>query len=295
MVAGATREEPPTEPPTVTAALERSADSTTARTVVARLVDAHPALADELAATPLLLDGVVALACASRALTSAVLNDPSLLDWLRDPAHLACERTEAELHATWVTARGVADPTPVDRSLRRWKRAEMTRIALRDLLGLADLPTVGRELAAGRGLRGGAVAIVDPAVPFAVVAMGSSAGELATRATSTCSSSTTATPPSPGRPRGDCSGSSAFPESSASCSGPTRTCALKAPPDRCHAPSTGYEASLRAARAPGSSRALLKAARGPGDGELGRQFLEAHPPLRGPNASSPTPSARSGR
>ena len=85
------------EPPAVTAAVERSADAPVARTAIARLVEAEPLLADELVATPLLLDGVVALACASRALTSAVIADPSLLDWLRDPDGLARERTPEQL------------------------------------------------------------------------------------------------------------------------------------------------------------------------------------------------------
>ena len=33
------------------------------------------------------------------------------------------------------------------RGLRRWKRQQLLRIAVRDLLGMADLPAVGRELA----------------------------------------------------------------------------------------------------------------------------------------------------
>jgi glutamate-ammonia-ligase adenylyltransferase len=37
-----------------------------------------------------------------------------------------------------------ADP---GRGLRRWKRSQLLRIAVRDLLGLAELPSVGRELA----------------------------------------------------------------------------------------------------------------------------------------------------
>jgi glutamate-ammonia-ligase adenylyltransferase len=73
-------------------------------------------------------------------------------------------------------ARAASDE-PADRALRRWKRAEMTRIALRDLLGLADLPTVGRELAALAGTCvDAAVVIVESAAPFAVLAMGKLGG-----------------------------------------------------------------------------------------------------------------------
>ena len=47
--------------------------------------------------------------------------------------------------------------------LRRWKRRELLRIAVRDLLGIADMPAVGRELAElARVCVEGALEMVDP-------------------------------------------------------------------------------------------------------------------------------------
>jgi hypothetical protein len=66
-------------------AIERSADARTARTLIERVVEAHPELTVELDKQPLLRDGLVALACASRSLASAVVADATLLEPLRDP------------------------------------------------------------------------------------------------------------------------------------------------------------------------------------------------------------------
>ncbi len=74
------------------AAVDRSADAPTARTVLARVIEAHPETADELVDDALVRDGMVALACASRSLSSAVVADAALLDPLRDPAQFARAR-----------------------------------------------------------------------------------------------------------------------------------------------------------------------------------------------------------
>jgi [glutamine synthetase] adenylyltransferase / [glutamine synthetase]-adenylyl-L-tyrosine phosphorylase len=129
--------------PDLSIAIERSADPRSAATVVERLLEAHPVMADELASNALLRGSVVALACASRSLSSAFLADPGLLDPLRDTSNIRVERNEADYVATWRS--NEADD---DQALRRWKRSEVVRIAARDLLGVADMPAVGRELAA---------------------------------------------------------------------------------------------------------------------------------------------------
>jgi glutamate-ammonia-ligase adenylyltransferase len=124
-------------------AIEHAADATAARTLVARVVEAHPDVAEELSTNGLLRDGLVALACASRSLSSSVVADASMLDPLRDPSAFAVEMTVDDYRDAWEKF-GRAD----DVGLRRWKRRELLRTAARDLLGSADLPTVGRELAA---------------------------------------------------------------------------------------------------------------------------------------------------
>jgi glutamate-ammonia-ligase adenylyltransferase len=60
---------------------------------------------------------------------------------------------------------------------RRWKRREYLRIAAQDLLGLADLPMVGRELAAlAEVCLAAALGIAAPDVRFAIIGMGKLGG-----------------------------------------------------------------------------------------------------------------------
>jgi len=156
----------------VVEAIERSADARIARTFLERAVDAHPALAAEVAELPLVRDGLVALACASRSLSSAVIADPTLLDPLRDPPDFVVERTVDRYRAGWDT-RGPHDAA----ELRRWKRRELLRTAVRDLLGEADMPAIGRELAAlAQVCLEAALRIVDPDVTLTIVAMGKLGG-----------------------------------------------------------------------------------------------------------------------
>jgi glutamate-ammonia-ligase adenylyltransferase len=152
--------------------IERSADAETARTVVTRLVDADASVEPELAREPLVRAGLVAVACASRSLSSAIVADPTLLNPLRDPPDFAREHDVADLHRSWEEFHAHDDA-----ALRQWKRRELLRIAARDLLGVADLPTVGRELAAlAQVALRAALDLVGPTLPFAVVAMGKLGG-----------------------------------------------------------------------------------------------------------------------
>lgn len=164
MTGGTTR----TASPDLAAAIERSADARTARMLVERAVDAHPGLAVDLAEQPLLRDGLVALACASRSLASAVVADASMLDPLRAPDELARERTREAYVACWeqVVHHDAG-------SLRRWKRKELLRIATRDLLGYARLEATERELTGlAEACLEAALESLRPTVPFAVIGMG---------------------------------------------------------------------------------------------------------------------------
>ena len=156
----------------IVAAIEQSADARTARTLLMRAIEAHPDLAAELVDSSLVRDGLVALACASRSLSSAVIADATLLDPLRDPADFSRERGVEMYRVAWQ-----AEKTSDDRALRRWKRRELLRIAVRDLLGASDMPGVGRELAAlAQVCLEGALAIVQPDVDFAVIGIGKLGG-----------------------------------------------------------------------------------------------------------------------
>jgi [glutamine synthetase] adenylyltransferase / [glutamine synthetase]-adenylyl-L-tyrosine phosphorylase len=161
--------------PELNEAVERSADPAAARAFLGRLLEGHPALGDELATNPLVRDALVALSAASRSLSNAVTRDPSLLDPLRDGASFERERDVPEYRDSATAFLAAADDGAA--ALRRWKRRELLRIASRDLLGTADLPAVGRELAAlAEVCLGRALDLVAPAFPLGVVAMGKLGG-----------------------------------------------------------------------------------------------------------------------
>jgi hypothetical protein len=70
--------------PTVVDALERAADAGLARTALDRIVDAHGDAAVEVLDDERSLDALVAVACASRSLVSALVGDAGLLEVVRD-------------------------------------------------------------------------------------------------------------------------------------------------------------------------------------------------------------------
>ncbi|HEY8216815.1 MAG TPA: bifunctional [glutamine synthetase] adenylyltransferase/[glutamine synthetase]-adenylyl-L-tyrosine phosphorylase [Acidimicrobiia bacterium] len=160
--------------PAVVAAIDASADAAGARAGLTRILEANPSYASLLRDDPVARAGLVAVTCASRSLTSALVNDPELLDVFPDSA-LEVEHAVAD--ARHNLARWRAEDDDAERALRRGKRAELLRIAVRDLLGFADMPAVGRELAAlAQACLESAVAIVDPGVPLAVIGMGKLGG-----------------------------------------------------------------------------------------------------------------------
>jgi glutamate-ammonia-ligase adenylyltransferase len=156
----------------VAEAIEAAADASLAHASLTRILESEPSVADVLRDDGRARAALIAVVCASRALTAAIVNDPSLL------APITSDDLERELTANDLAAAidvTVAEDPPA--ALRRWKRREYVRIAARDLLGLADLPTVGRELAAlGEVCLAAALAIVEPAVAFAVIGMGKLGG-----------------------------------------------------------------------------------------------------------------------
>jgi glutamate-ammonia-ligase adenylyltransferase len=161
--------------PALTNAVEGSADPAAARALLARLLEEHPAVADELATNPLVRDALVALSAASRSLSNAVTRDPSLLDPLRDGNDFTRERDLADYGDSARQFLAAADDGAG--ALRRWKRRELLRIAARDLLGAADLPAVGRELASlAEVCLGCAVDLAAPGVRLGIVAMGKLGG-----------------------------------------------------------------------------------------------------------------------
>ena len=107
-------------------AIERSAAPETVRVTVDRLLEAHPDLAARLTSDKALVDGVVAVAGASRFLGRFLVADAAAVDVLGD-----LDRR----------------PTLDDDDLARWKKLELLRIAARDLTGRDQLEQVGANLA----------------------------------------------------------------------------------------------------------------------------------------------------
>jgi glutamate-ammonia-ligase adenylyltransferase len=163
------------ERPSIVEAVERSADPAGARAALARLTERHPDLADDLVHSRNLVDALVAVAVASRSLLAGLLVDPGMVDVLRDRIGL-----ETELDAVAFGRRvrlELADVGDAAAALRRWKRRELARVAARDLLGLADLAEVGRELAAlAEAALDVATEVVEPGTRFAVIGMGKLGG-----------------------------------------------------------------------------------------------------------------------
>ena len=107
------------------------------------------------------------LSGASRSMSKAVRRDPSLLGVLDPPADFAAEKISLV----------APDDTDALDGLRRWKRRQLLRIALRDLLGEADLPTVGRELSLlADACFARALEIADEGPPLAIIGMGKLGG-----------------------------------------------------------------------------------------------------------------------
>lgn len=159
--------------PELAATIERSADPDLARAGVTRLADADPVAAEQLIGTRR-GDAFVALACASRSLTGAVVAAPGLLDVVDEPDFGSERDPDAATKALRGAVTGADDGAA---ALRRAKRREFVRIALRDLLAIADLVTVGRELTTlAQGCLAAALDLVDPQVRFAIVGMGKLGG-----------------------------------------------------------------------------------------------------------------------
>ncbi len=167
-----TRPDAVLDAPGVATALDRSADPRLARAALTRILEQHPEIAAKLRGDRLVRDGLVAVACASRSLTAALVQDATLIDPLLDSDAFRSERSVADLQRSVETS-SVDDPD----ALRHWKRREYFRIAARDLLAVADLPAVGRELAAlAEVCLERAVVLARPETPFAVIAMGKLGG-----------------------------------------------------------------------------------------------------------------------
>jgi glutamate-ammonia-ligase adenylyltransferase len=175
------RPAPAVDHPALRVAAARAAEPAAARAGFQRLLEADPEVGDLLVEVEPLRHGFAALACASRSLTSAVIRRPGLLRWLGRDGRLDVELDAARLRRPGGPTDPAAPPegaAPTDPDgLRRFKQAHLLRVAVRDLLGRADLPTVGRELAAlAEVCLQFALELAGPDLPMAVIGMGKLGG-----------------------------------------------------------------------------------------------------------------------
>jgi glutamate-ammonia-ligase adenylyltransferase len=155
--------------------LDASADAGLARAGLTRILEVHPSFSDVLRDDATARAGVIAVTCASRSLTNALVHDAGLLDVLCEGDRLGAEHQLDDIRVEIEHSAAVSDDAAG--ALRRAKRREYLRIAVRDLLGIADLPAVGRELAAlAEACLATALAIVDPPLPMAIIGMGKLGG-----------------------------------------------------------------------------------------------------------------------
>jgi len=154
-------------------ALEGAADPAQGRVALARLVDAHPTLGDELANREELARALVAVSVASHSLFAVLERDEDAIAMLEDSALHA----PLALDDCLAAAKAVLAHDDPQAALRRWKHRQIVRIAGRDLLGIADLRTVGTELAVvAQACLDAALAIAAPEIPMAVIGMGKLGG-----------------------------------------------------------------------------------------------------------------------
>lgn len=159
--------------PRLRRALAHSADPLTGRAALTRLVEAHPQLAEALATDPMLAEALVAVSIASHSLFGVLERDADAVAMLSD----AVLRAPLELDDCVAEAAALLTHDDPQTALRRWKHRQIVRVAGRDLLSLADLSTVGTELAAvAQACLGVALAIAAPTVPMAMIGVGKLGG-----------------------------------------------------------------------------------------------------------------------
>ncbi len=116
---------------------------------------------------------VCVLVGTSRMMADAVLHNPDLIARLPDFEQL---RTRPKAELVESARKALAWRSDVEErqaGLRRWKERHLVGITARDVLGEADVATVGRDVSAlGEASLEAALEALEPALPFAVIALG---------------------------------------------------------------------------------------------------------------------------
>jgi len=131
-------------------------------------------LARRFRETPVAAERATRILGSSRVLGLALHRQPEFVDALADDALLTSEATREDLVAEALDMLDWREDEAARRmGLRRFKRRQLLRIGARDVLGLADVATVERELSnLADACVEAALRSLEPKVPFAVIGMG---------------------------------------------------------------------------------------------------------------------------
>jgi len=155
-----------------------------------RLREQHPAAFDRLTRSALGLRHLVAVFTYSTFLSEEILEHPEWAEQLLDPVDLQRVATAEDLRARLETLLPPGLPTPVD--LAKFRRRQILRIMIRDVLGLGTLPEITGELTAVADvivgvayerihrdliMRHGSPQSEEAEAHFAVIALGKMGGE----------------------------------------------------------------------------------------------------------------------
>ncbi|HPT24843.1 MAG TPA: glutamine-synthetase adenylyltransferase [Bryobacteraceae bacterium] len=127
--------------------LSESPDPSGALLRLERLCESHPGDFQQIAQTPFGLQSLILVFSYSQFLAESVLQHPDWLLGILASGWLHRMRTLPELQAELASSAPLADgSTPLQIGMGRFRRRQLLRIMLRDILGFAALPEVTEEL-----------------------------------------------------------------------------------------------------------------------------------------------------
>ena len=123
--------------------------------------------------TPIAAERTCQVLGSSRVLGMALYRHPDVVDELADDPFVGSEQSRTDLTDSALATLDWRDDEGRREGLRRFKRREVLRVGVRDLVGEAPLRSVGRELAhVADATIESALLSLTPALPFAVIGLG---------------------------------------------------------------------------------------------------------------------------
>jgi glutamate-ammonia-ligase adenylyltransferase len=130
-------------------------------------------LARRFRETPIAAERTCGILGSSRVLGLALHRHPEVVDLLADDEFVATESPRAQLIETALETLDWRDADGRRAGLRRFKRREVLRIGARDLVGSAEVESIGRELASvADACVEAALRSLEPTLPFAIIGLG---------------------------------------------------------------------------------------------------------------------------